>query len=914
MTPEEKARKIIDDKLRKSGWIIQDYADRDISLPGVAVREFPTKSGNPADYALFVGGELVGIIEAKKAGASLISVESQTRLYRNNLEQEGYSPVFVYTSTGIQTRFHDTRDPDYNSREIMTFHPPTSLCKMYEQKDTLRSRLKNNMPEKLPDTPREYPLRDAQRDAILGLERSHANNRQRALVIMATGGGKTFMAIEETYRLLKFAKATRILFIVDRRSLGDQAHTNYQNYKVGDRKFIDLYNVQHLAGHHIDTASSVVISTFQRLYSILSNTEITDEADKVSAFENDEDEPEKFVEYNNDIPIDTFDFIFVDEAHRSMYGKWKQILDYFDAFIIGLTATPQDFTQAFFSNNLEPNNPQPNAVSKYTFEDSVRNGVNVPFSSYRILTEANTDGILVEAGDEIQLFDRATGSLCSTKAKKSQTYTPEQLDTIIESPKHIRLVIEAFKNTQEHHFKRPLYLPKTLVFAKNIHHAEIITEIIWKVYGKGYEFCRPITNETKNVESEIKQFRNEVQPRIVVNVDMLNTGFDMPALECLLFMRNIKSSPYAQQMVGRGCRTIHDDRLRETTPDAISKDEYLVVDAVGALDALDSEKFSKPPVAKTYQHIKKLLDRAGNNKATSKDLEQLANRIKTISKRMSIETKNTIQNACDMTVDELIQTIYENIDEHNQLNEAKKRYGEEPTKQQLYTIQKEMKRKATAPFYKHKVRDAILEATKRDDLIVTQKRDELISVSPVNIRQHYDNFGKFVKDNRDRFMALQIIYNTPYRLHKLTLEHLNELEDALKQPPYNLTPEKVWRAYERLNNSKVKNQIVRLTDMITLVRYAAGQQDTLKPYGEFVMEKFEMWLKTQRDVGASITSEQESWLRNIAEQISVSCRIDKHDIKEAFHDVGGLGRFYELFPDGDQMLEQMHRELTNFEE
>ena len=903
MEPEDAARQTIDDMLNASGWDIQDYDDRNISLPGVAIREFPTKeSGSPVDYALFVRGVMVGIIEAKKVGVSLINVEAQTYAYRDNLMQEDYNPVFIYESTGVRTHFCDTRDPDYRSRDVMTFHRPDSLYDMYGQPDTLRSRLKHNMPPELPPT-----LRQGQLDGIRGLEESLAAGSQRALVHMTMGSGKTHMMVVESYRLLKFANAKRILFLVDRRSLGRQALSEYQNHTIHEenRKFTELYNVQHLTDRHIHDTSAVVISTIQRLYSILSNTEHTDEDDEKSAFESGEDEPERTIQYNNNIPIDTFDFIIVDEAHRSIYTKWRQVLEYFDAITIGLTATPQDYTLAFFNNNL---------VSRYTREDSIRHRINVDFDCYHILTKMNTDGVLIEAGEDIMMLDRDTGDLRYTTTKKDQTYTPTDLDRKIESKGHIRKVIELFKKIQDEYFNRPLYVPKTLVFAKTIHHADTITEIIREVYGRGNEFCKTITSMTKNSEDVMKDFRSGVNFRIAVSVDMLGTGFDMPSLECILFMRRIESKAYAEQMVGRGCRTIDDDRLHEVTPDAASKDNYLIVDAAGALDVLGSDKFSRTPVSRNYKNLSKLMDRAANGRASDTDLETLANRIRILTKRMSIQTKNAIREACDMPVDALIQAIYENIDPDAHHMEAKKRFGD-PTPEQLRLVKKEMLHKASGPFFNPKLRDAIYEAAKQDELIITQKQDELISISPgTNIHQR-DTFDKFVKKNRDKFAALQIIYNTPYRLHSLTYEHLEELAEAIKQPPHNLTPEKVWRAYEKLDGSKVKrSNMVKLTDMISLVRHVSGQQNMLVPYRELVMEKFEKWLQTQKASGAKLTLEQEQWLRNIAGLISVSCRIDRQDIRDGFHDAGGLGKFYELFPNGDQMLVQMHEELTNFEE
>lgn len=903
MKPEEAARRTIDDKLRASGWQIQDYGEHDITLPGVAIREFPTNGGTePVDYALFIQRDLVGIIEAKKVGVPLTGVEAQSHIYQSNLIRNGYEPVFIYESTGIQTRFSDIRDPDYRSRDVLTFHRPDSLLCAYEQPDTLRSRLRRNMPSELPRA-----LRPCQKDGIRGLEKSLEKSQLRSLIHMTMGSGKTYMTVAESYRLLKFARARRILFLVDRRELGRQAYAEYQNYTAPheNKKFTDLYNVQLLTSHHIEDATAVVISTIQRLYSIMSNTAHTDEDDELSAFRNDKDEPPQTVQYNNKIPVDTFDFIVVDEAHRSIYNRWRQVLEYFDAFVVGLTATPQDYTLAFFKNNL---------VTSYTMQKSVLDDINVDYDCSRILTRINTDGVLIEEGEDIMLMDRTTGERRITKAAKEQMYTPADLDRKIEAEGHIRKIVEAFKHIQEETFKRPKYVPKTLVFAKTLIHADTITGIIRDAYGRGNEFCKTITSSTKDAENVIKDFKNSVDFRIAVSVDMLGTGFDMPSLECLLFMRRIESSAYAEQMVGRGCRTINPDQLREITPDAAGKDSYLIVDAAGALDALNSDRTSRLPTNKNNQNLYRLLNKAADGRASGTDLESLAIKLNTVKKRMSSQTRDMIEEAADMKVEEIIQMIRVNADSDNHIMQARQEFGREPTSEQLRQVKKKMLREASRLFFNPSLREAILEAAKRDDLIITQKQDEIIGVYAANIKQRHDRFAEFLQKHRNRFVALQIIYNTPYRLQDLTFKHLDELANAIEQPPYNLTPEKIWNAYERLNRSKVKhNPRVRLTDIISLVRYEAGNQDMLTPYSDFVMEKFEKWLEIQKTSDAPLTYTHEIWLRRIAMLISVSCQIDKEDVKNEFHDKGGLGKFYELFPHGDQLLVQLHKELTDFE-
>ncbi|MDP2828864.1 MAG: DEAD/DEAH box helicase family protein [Sulfuricellaceae bacterium] len=373
MTPETKARQQIDQKLEQAGWVIQDMKQLNLAAGmGVAVREYPTDSG-PADYVLFVNRNAVGVIEAKKdsAGENLTVTENQTERYATaNLKwRKDNTPLrFLFEATGQIIRFTDNADPAPRSREIFHFFKPETLAQWQSQPDTLRRRLAEQMPA-LP----ERNLRDCQISAVTGLEKSLGMNKPRALVHMATGAGKTFTAITSVYRLLKFGAARRILFLVDTRNLGKQAHQEFMAYTPPDdaRKFTELYNVQRLASPSIDPHSQVCISTIQRMYSILSGEPIDESAEDVSLNELQQTtKQEKFVRYNPAVPVETFDFIIIDECHRSIYNLWKQVLDYYDASLIGLTATPDKRTFGFFNENIvaeyTSSNPWPMASTSVT--------------------------------------------------------------------------------------------------------------------------------------------------------------------------------------------------------------------------------------------------------------------------------------------------------------------------------------------------------------------------------------------------------------------------------------------------------------------------------------------------------------------------------------------------------------------
>ncbi len=379
-TPEQRAREAIDALLIAAGWVIQDNADFNRNAAeGVAVREFPLPSG-PCDYLLFVGGKAAGVIEAKKAGVTLSGVAEQAARYMvtlpDHLARWHDHLVFDYEATGDETYFRDMRDPKPRSRRVFAFHQPHTLHAWLQDADTLRQRLRHMPPL---DT---TGLRGCQIEAVNGLEASLAKDQPRALIQMATGAGKTFTACTFSWRLLKHAKAKRILFLVDRNNLGDQTLKEYQNYDPpgAGRKFDKTYIVQHLHGNRIDPDAKVCITTIQRLYAMLRGEELDEAAEEGSAFEtwgsNDDGEVAPLA-YNPAIPIEQFDFIVTDECHRSIYGLWRQVLEYFDAHLIGLTATPSAHTLGFFNRNL---------VAVYPYDQSVVDGVNVGFEVFRIST------------------------------------------------------------------------------------------------------------------------------------------------------------------------------------------------------------------------------------------------------------------------------------------------------------------------------------------------------------------------------------------------------------------------------------------------------------------------------------------------------------------------------------------------
>ncbi len=513
MNPEERARKEIDRHLRESGWAVQDYPEMNIyAATGVAVREFPLRKGHgTVDYLLYADGKAIGSVEAKPEGFTLRGVETQSGKYAEGLREgmAAYGPAlyFSYETTGTVTQFTNALEPDARSREIFAFHRPEELIRLVRKKEQVRTALRN-MPPLI-----EEGLWDAQIRAIKGLEKSLVENRPRSLVQMTMGSGKTFTAVASVYRLIKFADANRVLFLVDRKNLGAQTLREFQQYvsPYTNRAFTDEYNVQHLRSNTIDPVSRVCITTVQRLYSMLKGEEhYEEEAEEGSMFEGEPvlgGEPLPVV-YNPSIPIETFDFIVVDECHRSIYNLWRQVLEYFDASIIGLTATPSKQTIGFFFGNL---------VTEYGHKEAVADGVNVGFDVYRIRTKVTEQGATLEDDPDylVPHRDRRTRARRYAALDADLTYTANQLDRDVVNESQIRLVVRTFKERLfTEIFPGREWVPKTLVFCKDDSHADDVTRIIREEFGKGNDFCQKITYRTtgKKPEEILAEFRNSPLP------------------------------------------------------------------------------------------------------------------------------------------------------------------------------------------------------------------------------------------------------------------------------------------------------------------------------------------------------------------------------------------------------------------
>jgi len=640
-SPEQIARDRIDKMLEVAGWLVQSKEKVNLNAGvGIALRETNTESG-AADYILFVNSKAVGVIEAKAEdlGYKLLQVEDQSLRYSKDAIKVGKfllenEKPFVYESTGTITRFTDYRDPKPRGRNVFWFHTPETIAEWIKKGSSLSARLQA-MP-----TLDHAGLRPAQIVAVENLELSFKKNRPKALIQMATGAGKTFTAATFVYRLLKHANAKRILFLVDTKNLGEQAEQEFMTFQPNDdnRKFTELYNVQRLNSSYIASDSQVCISTIQRLYSILRGEELDESAEMENPDESSWMQQQLTkkqavpVDYTPKIPIEQFDFIVIDECHRSIYNLWKQVLDYFDATLIGLTATPDKRTFGFFNENV---------VSQYTYEESVIDGVNVPYDVYTIETEISQKGETIHAGWFIDRRDKLTRAKRWQQEDEDTHYGKNDLDKKVVNPSQIRNIIKAYKQA----LKTEIFpnridqngdyeVPKTLVFAKTDSHADDIIKIIREEFDEGNDFCKKVTYKAEeDPKSVLNRFRNSYYPRIAVTVDMIATGTDVKPLEVLLFMRDVKSTNYFEQMKGRGTRTITNDSLQMVSRTATSKTHFVIVDAIGATKSKKTD--SRPLERKPTIPLKDLLGAVSMGIADEDLFLSLANRLIRLEKQIT---------------------------------------------------------------------------------------------------------------------------------------------------------------------------------------------------------------------------------------------------------------------------------------
>lgn len=894
-TPEAQARAAIDALLTAAGWALQDMASFNRQAgEGVAVREFPLPSG-PCDYLLFVGGKACGVIEAKKAGVTLSGVAEQAARYMRGLPDHlarwADHLVFDYESTGDETYFRDTRDPKPRSRRVFAFHQPATLHAWLKEADTLRTRLRQMPPLETAG------LRGCQVDAITGLETSLADDRSRALIQMATGAGKTFTACNFSWRLLKHARARRILFLVDRNNLGDQTLKEYQNFHPpgAAHAFDKTYIVQHLHGSRIDPDAKLVITTIQRLYAMLRGDELDEASEEASAYETwagSEDGELRPVAYNPQIPIEHFDLIVTDECHRSIYGLWRQVLEYFDAHLIGLTATPTAHTLGFFQRNL---------VAEYPYEQSVVDGVNVGFEVYRIRTQVSEQGGTVDAGYHVPVRDRRTRALRYKQLDADLPFAKTELDRSVTVPDQIRLVLQTWKDklfTELFPGRTGQWVPKTLIFAKDDHHAEEIVKACWDVFAQGNDFAKKITYQTSEKPKElIKAFRVDPFPRIAVTVDMIATGTDIKPVECLIFLRDVKSQGYFEQMKGRGVRTLHDDSLKQVTPDAQSKTRFVLVDAVGVTEG-GEKGVSQPLERKRSVPFDKLMAQVAQGRRDENALSSLAARLAALDRQIDTDDRQRIEAASGgLSLRALARQLLDAITPEVVDAQLIQRHGsaEAASADQVKFVEAELRDAACAPLDRAELRQVLQAVKDKTDIVIAEGTADVLLAAGYDMAQataRTTTFRTFIEQHKDELLALQILYSQPFPKRRLTYASIRELATKLADPPQHLSAADVWQAYKRLNAAVVRGVPADklLTDLISLVRFATGQADVLEPFAARVEQRFNLWIGRQIKAGREFSEEQMAWLKAIKDYLVANVEIAPADLMrdQPFADWGGV--------------------------
>lgn len=911
MTPEQRAREVIDRKLLQSGWIIQDVKSLNpMAAMGVAVREFPTSTGE-VDYALFVEGVPVGVVEAKKseAGEDITAVEKQSARYANSsfkwVKCE-YRIRFAYEATDKLTRFTDYADIKYRSRKVFSFHRPETLAALLKQPDTLRNNMKHFPPL---DT---TGFRQCQITAIQNLDASFAHNKPRALVQMATGAGKTFTAITSVYRLLKYGKMNRVLFLVDTRSLGEQAEREFLAYRPSDdpRSFSQIYGVHRLKSAYIPEGVQVCISTIQRMYSILKGEELDASAEETSFYEyvTADTKAPKDVVYNAKYPPEFFDCIIVDECHRSIYNVWSQVLEYFDAFIVGLTATPDNRTFAFFNENV---------VSEYPREQAIIDCVNVGEDVFLIETQIGKNGALIMK-QMIETRSRLSREKRWKQMDEDVDYKPPQLDREIVNPSQIRAVIRTFKeNVFTPLFPRRKEVPKTLIFAKTDSHADDIIQIVRDEFNEGNTFCQKITYSAENPEGILSEFRNGYNPRIAVTVDMIATGTDVKPIECLIFMRDVRSKNYFEQMKGRGTRTLSKDDLQKVSPSATeNKDHFVIVDAVGVTKSKKSSTRTlerKPSVSMKELMMNVVLGARDENTLTS-----LANRVIRLNSRMTASEKKGFEETVGLPAGRVAEQLLDAFDEDVIAQKAQADFATaSPTPQQLTQSKKALIAQAITPFLSPEARDYMENVRRNHDQIIDNVNLDTVLFAGFDVQQEANaeraiqTLRDFIAENRDEIIALRILYDQRYKDRPMAISRLKALYEKLKAK--GVTVERLWDCYAIQKPGKVKGGTLgQLADLVSIIRFEMGYADHLAPFADRVNYNFMQWTLRRNAGAVHFTDEQMEWLRLIKDHIAVSLSVEPEDLElSPFDHRGGLGRFYEVFgAHYEDILREMNVELV----
>jgi len=869
MSPEEKARLEIDRKLELAGWHVVDRSNYTPSISAVAVKEGLLKGNYEADYLLFINGKAIGVLEAKKEDTKLSSIVAvQAEKYAHQLltwYQCWQKPLpLVYLSNGKELMFRNISDKQSEYQPLQRMHTPQEMVKIAGVQDEFAG-----LPYLSPKG-----LRKCQYEAVTQLENSFRKGEQRALMVLATGAGKTFTACMAAYRLLSYTPIKRILFLVDRNNLGKQAEGEFGTFRLTEtgEPFNTIFVVERLKSPHIPPESNVVISTIQRIFAVLTGKDFTDE-DEIDGIQ--EGDNEITLDENVLLPPDFFDVIIVDECHRSIYGRWQQVLKYFNnARIIGLTATPAPETLAFFNNNR---------IINYTLENSIADGINVNYRVYRIKTKVSEEGGIIKAGDNYDEVARYTNADVMIAAEAETSYGNKELDRSVINPAQIRMVLENFRDaiyTDLFPEREPKlqYIPKTLIFAKHDNHATRIVEIAKEVFpNQSSDFVRKITYSAGDSAELIRNFRNDKSFRIAVTVNLVATGTDIKPLEVLLFMRDVFSEILYTQMKGRGVRTIGDEQLRNVTPNAISKDLFYLVDAVGVTEhemfvPQPQEGEIPPPVNPT---LEQLLEQISHGYLPDDYLYLLANRLSRINAKSADKHRSEFIRMANISMYDLAVSIFNALEPNDfQINLPLFINVNEPN----------TKRKALVALLANnpEVRNYLLVLNAGFVKILIPGEDELVykGFSQEEAASTTQAFEEYVNTHKDEIEALRIIYNN--QVEPITYSMLSDLKEKLLATDIRFRQLQLWNSYSIENKEKVtpfKTPTEReaLTNLIQLVRYAFRLIPELKSLPSLAAQRFELWCgQNQRP----LTEAQREIIKQIVGYIVSNGTYTNNDLRE----------------------------------
>lgn len=855
MKPEELARVWIDNKLEESGWLIINRDEYRPGLQGVAIRELILKGQKEADYVLMLNGKAAAILEAKREEIQLDNPKliAQAEGYTKKLLpwcRFWEDPIkLIYLSNGREIAFKDAHDIGSSYKKISSFPRPIDLAKLLRIEDPFAG---------LPILNRGS-LRTCQFEAIVNFEQSLREGKRRALMVLATGAGKTFTACAIAYRILTYTKVQRVLFLVDRNNLGTAALRAFGEFEAQGtgKKFSEIYGVEKLGRQSADGSARVIISTIQRLYSVLSGrTEDIDEATE-DATEQPDDKDIPLPE-NPQLPKDFFDLIIIDECHRSIYSSWQAVLNYFDsAVLLGMTATPIPESLSFFDNNV---------VADYSLEQSIADGVNVPCRIYRIKTKITEEGGTIKAGEKVEVKANKTGEVWERSTKQPQEFTKTEVNRSILVPDQIRKILQEYKDIvytklypdREANFD---YLPKTLIFAASDNHAKKVVEIAKEVFNRpDDQFVQRITYSAEDSNSLIKSFRTDTDFRIAVTVTLVATGTDVKPLEVLIFLNDVRSETLYTQMKGRGVRTISPDQLRNVTPNAARKDLFYLIDAVGVTE---SEKIVPSVGAGDYEvnpSLEVLLERMSHGYVPDDHIDILAGKLSAIGNRGDQEEVEKFREMAGFWPQEFAGDLYKALSK-----------GNLPPFTDINAENRERMQLLSPLLENIEARKKIVEIAKGYFKTLNDTKDVIESsgFSHEDAQKSTEAFEQYVLSHHDEILALQMIYTG--QASKLTSENLRDLNRQLSEslPFFNVFRQ--WNDYSLLSPKSVRKlshevDADALTNLIQLVRFAYGQIEELCSLPSLAAQRFELWCG-QKQNELPLTPEQKEAFRTVAKYI-----------------------------------------------